>query len=504
MNIAVIGGNKINNELKRRLAKRGFVPFLFENIEDVTGFSGEIGSFTIETHRYCVNAGFVITVKDLHVRESETKKNAGSLPFIPLLSPDAIERIGTGKEPVVFVLDYPYESPEYMTVPALEKAVKLARKKRRVIYASKFIRTAGKDTEKLYKEARNSGVVFFRYNNISIDYNEEEGIFSINAKDGLGNLDIDTCFVIAPVETTGESSAEKTAKVLKVRQETLKDSKNKEFFMFPVLTNRKGIYSLNVKPGESKKNEWIADFEFILGDIEEEIGLWGKSKTSCEKALYLPISMPEGSPKSTNHVEIDTLKCAFCYTCFRACPHMAMVPDKKNSVMMNMKNACAACGICVSICPAAAVKLVDEDMAKGPAEARVKALADNLEVEYEKAADKKIEVLCCENSSEIAAELLKKEKGDLFKHVSLKPVSCGGELDVERIISALKHCDKVLVAVCTDEACRHFEGNKRARRSVENAKKLLKDLGMDENRVDYVGVSHAMTGVLRDYIIERS
>ena len=43
----------------------------------------------------------------------------------------------------------------------------------------------------------------------------------------------------------------------------------------------------------------------------------------------------------------------------------------------------------------------------------------------------------------------------------------------------------MLVAVCMDDACRHFDGNKRAKREVERAKEMLKASrnGRKQNRI---------------------
>ena len=53
-----------------------------------------------------------------------------------------------------------------MTSIALEKGLELALKKKRVFFLARFIRTAGSALEKLYKEARNAGVTFIKYNKL--------------------------------------------------------------------------------------------------------------------------------------------------------------------------------------------------------------------------------------------------------------------------------------------------------------------------------------------------
>jgi ferredoxin len=52
---------------------------------------------------------------------------------------------------------------------------------------------------------------------------------------------------------------------------------------------------------------------------------------------------------------VDIKKCAFCYTCYRVCPHSALKPDDKAAAMKVDELLCSACGICVAVCPASAI-----------------------------------------------------------------------------------------------------------------------------------------------------
>jgi len=74
--------------------------------------------------------------------------------------------------------------------------------------------------------------------------------------------------------------------------------------------------------------------------------------------------------------EVDTSKCALCYTCLRLCPHSAIDIEKyaKRNIYQTFDNgaenmgyaarvepsACYGCGICVAECPARAIILRGE------------------------------------------------------------------------------------------------------------------------------------------------
>ena len=74
------------------------------------------------------------------------------------------------------------------------------------------------------------------------------------------------------------------------------------------------------------------------------------------------------------YAEVDTEKCAFCYTCYRACPHGAMAPDNDKSAMQNIRESCSGCGICFSVCPANAITM------KGRQENDINAAAGSIHV----------------------------------------------------------------------------------------------------------------------------
>ena len=48
---------------------------------------------------------------------------------------------------------------------------------------------------------------------------------------------------------------------------------------------------------------------------------------------------------------------------------------------------------------------------------------------------------------------------------------------------ALKDYERVMVAVCCDDACKHRDGNKRVIRQVERLKERLEKLGHDSHRL---------------------
>lgn len=95
----------------------------------------------------------------------------------------------------------------------------------------------------------------------------------------------------------------------------------------------------------------------------------------------------------------------------------------------------------------------------------------------------KIVAFCCENSGWLAAaaaarlELPYPEKVDLIK------LPCSGKIDVLYFMKALEKTDGVMILACQKENCKFLKGNIRAAARVIQTRRLLKEIGIEEERV---------------------
>ena len=465
MNVAVIGGGDINDTLAQRLENEGFTPVILADVDGIDAISGQIGSFDIKTGGKNIKACcIIVTERKAALPDGIYQENPGA-SCIPLLSAVREDIPGGIKGKIVFLMDHPDESPGFMTAVALEKALGLAGRKRKVVYLSRFMRTAGEGLEDLYARARENGVTFLKYEDVRIGYHSGENLFRLKASDRYGEVEIDAEVLIAADRVIPGEAGERAARLLRLKTDNEGFIKGDAYFLYPVLTNRKGVYSLSLSKNEAAGKGLDEAVDYIIKDIGKGLAMLGTGE----------------------HAEVDNGKCAFCYSCYRACPHAAMTPDFENSAMKNLEDACFACGICVSICPAQAVGIVpagDTDR-KGIGV---------------KAAPNALKVFCCENSAEIALKNITGRPEGAFDDISISGVSCGGDITAEKIIGALKEYGKVLVAVCVDEACKHFEGNVRARLQVERAREMLASAGMDTGRVEFLQVSCAMPEAIGRYL----
>jgi len=459
MNIAILGKSKINKPLTEELKANGFVPYEFESISQVDAVTGQIGDFKLKSEGREISAAGIVVVQS----GQEDDARGYGLPLISLSDIEDPARVGDYKNPVVFVMDFPGESDVYSTCLALDMAARIAGKKKKVVYFAKSMKTASKEMEDKFREARNAGVTFIKYDKLSMEYEKEEGIFAVSAEDGYDSLSVRTKTVIVSDAAGSMDKNDKLPKMLRLKLNSKGFINSDKYFLFPTLTSRRGIYMLNEHTvvNDSDMKTYI---KFTVSDMKNVLKNIGKNNA---------------------YAVVDQGKCAFCYTCYRACPHGAMAPDNENGAMKNLNDSCTACGICVSICPADAVRIVNkaEGIRKDPS--------------------KTLKVYCCKNSGEIAMRSVLKETGrDGAEKIDVEPVECGAELSAEKIAETLNHFEKVLVITCVDEACRHYDGSKRAGKYVDRVRQMLKASGQDESRVQLIKISHAMAGVAEEYITD--
>ena len=456
--VLMIGANKRNNCISQYFVEKGFYPIVIKDVYKLRSLEGEVGCFMAQ------------------LKDEEIQADVVVLTEQPTAPPVVIDGLATWSvyedtkeilksktnriEPIVFLLDYICESPLSATICALEEAKGLALGKRQVYYVAKFIRTAGIGIEKLYREAREAGVTFVKYEEIELSGNEDSGEFSITCSDGVLELPIQTTTLFADGSLeVGERFSYVTEK-LKLMVNELGRLTEEFYYLTPALTGRRGVYYISPDLASEKLLEGL---EYIVALASG--GVW--EEPSDGVAL------------------VDGEKCVLCLNCLRACTHGALTPDTTTRQMSVFGLACEGCGSCGSICPGNAITLEREtksDLADGKSD--------------------KILVLCCDNSAAVAIERALPMLGKDAARIETRSLPCGGRIGLEQLTDDLLSYHKIMVAVCMNEACRHFDGNKRACGQVTRLKEMLEKLGISSESVRITYTSHVMAKTLRDDLID--
>jgi coenzyme F420-reducing hydrogenase delta subunit len=74
--------------------------------------------------------------------------------------------------------------------------------------------------------------------------------------------------------------------------------------------------------------------------------------------------------------------------------------------------------------------------------------------------------------------------------VKVIQVPCTGRVDILHLLKAIEDgADGVYVAGCLEGECHYLTGNLKAKKRVQYVKKVLKDLGMEPERVEMFNLS---------------
>lgn len=184
-------------------------------------------------------------------------------------------------------------------------------------------------------------------------------------------------------------------------------------------------------------------------------------------------------------VRIDDL-CANCLTCVRICPYGVPVINEQGAVSIRT-GQCQACGLCLDICPARAIRFrasCVEDAA-GAIEPAVRELMGR------RATWPAILALSCGYGGFAAPEFT----GFRADHAALVRFPCVAKIDTLHLLKALSlGVDGILVVGCAEESegallCPYRDSEFWAGKRVGHVRKLLKDLGLEEERVILSGLT---------------
>ncbi len=104
-----------------------------------------------------------------------------------------------------------------------------------------------------------------------------------------------------------------------------------------------------------------------------------------------------------------------------------------------------------------------------------------------------IVAFCCHYCAYTAADMAGSMRLDYPPNVKIIRVPCTGKVDTLHIMKAFQRgADGVYVAGCLEGDCHFKNGNAKAERRVALVKSLLKDIGIEADRVEMATMSAGM------------
>jgi len=225
----------------------------------------------------------------------------------------------------------------------------------------KNLKVDSEGVEKLYREARERGIVFLKFEE-KPRISKEDGQVKVETRDVLLGEEVTLLcdFLVAEEKVLPPEGTKALSSLLNIGTDSAGFYQDENVHLYPVASERKGIFFVGSCKGD-------LDFTRTLTDI-----------SSATMSIYKLLSS-EKAIVEVEKVKVESEKCRACLTCVRVCPHGAiqMVQvDTEKEVAKIYDLACDGCGICVAICPAKAIRF--EGYADEQILAEVEAIGESL------------------------------------------------------------------------------------------------------------------------------
>jgi heterodisulfide reductase subunit A-like polyferredoxin/coenzyme F420-reducing hydrogenase delta subunit len=327
------------------------------------------------------------------------------------------------------------------------------------------LKVASDQMERLYMETRDNGALYFKLNEAPA-ITQQNGSLRIRYADPVIRKDVELAPDMIIVEEAIEPSPDNAelAEMLHIDLSPSGFLQTDNVHRYPVSTNRAGVYVVGAGREIKKLNGALMDAENAALQISELLG--------------------DGTQSVSTATTLDAGKCVFCLTCYRCCPHGAVYwKDESNPIIS--KVACQGCGICASECPQDAIQIAEYS------DTQVKERIQSSMAQEAKAA--KIVAFCCQNSALEAGEMAQAFKMELPEGLQVVKVPCAGKVDLDYILTAfVEGAGGVLVMACHTGNCKSERGNMFARWRVNDAQRMLSEIGMDQNKLRFVTLAANM------------
>jgi len=390
--------------------------------------------------------------------------------------------------------DHPYCS-RVCCSEAIKNALEIKERnpKTEVYILYRDIRTYGL-IERYYVKARDKGVIFIRYNE-----EEPPTVNTIVSKDGIDHLNIT---VFDPI-LCEEISITPDLVILSVGIVSSKDNKMLSQ-MLKVPINRDGFFSeahVKLRPVDfATEGVFLCGLAHSPKSIDESIA---QAYAAASRAI---IPMAKGqilSEAFTAHVHEEA--CIGCGLCVSVCPYNAAefvrTQDDKWVSKIN-EILCKGCGACAVICPKMAIEMYhfkrDQILTQ---------IRSSFIIPKEGEFEPKIIVFTCNWCSYAGADLAGVSRIQYPPNVRLIRLMCSGRVDPLFIFEALSSgVDGVLITGCHPGECHYVSGNLWAEARYEAIKLLVKDIGIEPERLRLSWISASegakFAQVIKDMVID--
>lgn len=319
------------------------------------------------------------------------------------------------------------------------------------------LKVAGNGLEALYHRAKTAGVLFVKFSATRPRIDQaQDGPVTILFTDEVGGsmLRLHSDVTVVDESIVPSEELQRLSRILELDTDEAGFLQTANVHRWPVCTNRRGILAAGPARAVLMPEQIEADAAAAAGAV-------------------LGRTWEPGAAQPT--AEIESGKCVRCLTCYRLCPHRAVLKAARITVV---PEACEGCGICAAECPREAITLGESG---APFERELHRFTAR-----DAASGFRFLVFCCSRSAARAAELTGCTDLKLPAALKIAEVPCAGTLSVRHIWAALAgDAAGVLVLSCHAGNCHSEQGNILARQRVERIREQLRCMGENPKRLKF-------------------
>lgn len=182
--------------------------------------------------------------------------------------------------------------------------------------------------------------------------------------------------------------------------------------------------------------------------------------------------------------EVHDELCAVCLTCLRTCPYG--VPHINEEGIFTIRNdQCQACGLCVGICPARAIRFRNHY-----AQHALEKMGAALEQAKGNGGPATV-VFCCSYGAFAERDFLKYVNNGKPQNLAIVRVPCVAKVEVQNMLEAFDlGAEAVFVAGCEqEEECTYYDAAKWVGQRAARAQEILEELGLEKDRIECLNLA---------------
>ena len=325
------------------------------------------------------------------------------------------------------------------------------------------LKVSGDGLEALYQDCKKAGVHFAKFTQTRPQIEQNvKGEVTVRFADEASGQE----FYLKPDLTVVDESVE-TPRGVYPLADALRLEKDAQGFLqadnvhrLPVDTNHRAVWVADAVRGLLMPEETVAD------------------RANAALAPFLD-ALETVDP--FNAAVINPNHCIRCLTCYRACPHGAVVMAPHPVINAEW---CQSCGICPAECPQHAIQMIAADE-----------IRDSIILPEPANAtpSRRIIVFGCARSAAPSAELACLEGHTMDLTYQLVEVPCAGALSSEHLLKGIaQDVEGVLIVTCHLDNCNAGSGNCLAHDRVEALRPVLDQVGFDTQRIAITTLANNM------------